>query len=142
MKILLAVDGSKFALDAVDFLVKYASWYRERPSVELLTVHSPVPNLVRFGLRISKAQLARWYGEQGAANLAKASAKLDRARIAHRSTVLVGPIAKTIVQHAARSKCNLILIGSRGMGAAGGLLATSVASKVLHLSKLPVLLAK
>ena len=38
MKILLAVDGSKYSLDAVDCLVDHADWYRESPAVELLTV--------------------------------------------------------------------------------------------------------
>ena len=39
MKILLAVDGSKYSLDAVDSLIEHAGWYREKPQVELLTVH-------------------------------------------------------------------------------------------------------
>ena len=34
MKILLAVDGSKYSLDAVDSLVEHADWFRESPAVE------------------------------------------------------------------------------------------------------------
>ena len=49
MKILLAVDGSKCSLDAVDNVIEHADWYRERPAVELLTVHLPVPKLPRMG---------------------------------------------------------------------------------------------
>jgi nucleotide-binding universal stress UspA family protein len=45
MKILLAVDGSKSSLKAVDHLVEHASWFREAPAIELLTVHLPVPKL-------------------------------------------------------------------------------------------------
>ena len=142
MKILIAVDGSKTALDAVQWLIAHADWYREPPAVELITVHHPVSDLVRAGLRIEKRELTRWYAEQGEANLAQAKKKLQRARLHFRSQVLVGPVAETIVRHARRAKCDLIVIGSSGMGAAASLFAASVATKVLHLSKLPVLLAR
>ena len=33
MKILLAVDGSKNSLDALDCLIEHAGWYREKPQV-------------------------------------------------------------------------------------------------------------
>jgi len=142
MKILVAVDGSKTSLEAVDWLVAHADWYRKPPAVELITVHHPVSNLTRSALRIKKAELTRWYREQGEANLAKAKRKLHKAKLHFRSHVLVGPAAETIVRHAAKSKCDLIVLGSSGMGAAGSLLAASVAAKVLDLATLPVLIAR
>ena len=45
MKILLAVDGSKHSLKAVKTLIDHAGWYREKPAVELVNVHLPVPKL-------------------------------------------------------------------------------------------------
>lgn len=42
MKILVAVDGSKNSLNAVDSVIQHADWYREKPTVELVTVHLPV----------------------------------------------------------------------------------------------------
>jgi nucleotide-binding universal stress UspA family protein len=142
MKILVAVDGSKTALDAVDWLVAHADWYRKPPAVELITVHHTVPELARVALRIDKAELERWRAEQGEANLAPAKKKLQRAKLQFRSHVLVGPAAQTIVRHAAKTKCDLIVLGSSGMGAAGNLLAASVAAKVLDLATLPVLVAR
>ena len=142
MKILVAVDGSKTALGAVDWLVAHAHWYREPPRVELITVHQPVSALARTALRIKKDELARWYREQGEANLAKSKKRLHKARLHFRSRVLVGPVAETIVRHAGKSGCDLIVIGTSGMGATGNLLAASVASKVLDLATLPVLLAR
>ena len=61
MKILLAVDGSKPSLEAVEYLSKHADWYREQPVVELLTVQHPIPSLP--GLQ--KNQLQRFYQEEG-----------------------------------------------------------------------------
>ena len=142
MKILVAVDGSKTSLEAVHWLVAHADWYREPPVVELITVHHSISSLTRGALRIRKDELERWYREQGEANLAAAKKKLQRAKLHFRSHVLVGPVAETIVGHAAKARCHLIVIGTSGMGAAGNLFASSVASKVLDLSKLPVLLAR
>lgn len=142
MKILVAVDGSKPALEAVDWLVAHADWYRKPPAVELVTVHHPVSNLTRAALRIKKGEMTRWYREQGEANLAPAKKRLLKAKLHFRSHVLIGPAAQTIVRHAAKSKCDLIVLGSSGMGAAGNLLAASVAAKVLDLATLPVLVAR
>ena len=142
MKILVAVDGSKPSLDAVDWLIAHVQQFREPPTVQLLTVHEPIPRLARLGLRMKKAEIAKWYRGQGAANLKQAERKLQRARLEYHAQVHVGPVAETIVRHARRTKCDLIVIGTSGMGAAGNLLAASVAAKVLHLAKGPVLLAR
>ena len=142
MKILLAVDGSKNSLDAVDCLIEHADWYRAKPAVELVTVHLPVPRLPRMGLVVGKDQVQRYYAEEGAALLAKAKKKLDAAGIPYQARVLVGPIAETIVEHAKARRCDMIFIGTRGMTAAANMLLGSVATKVLHLSRVPVLLVK
>src|SRR5438094_334685 len=81
MKILLAVDGSKYSLDAVDCLIDHADWYRESPEVELLTVHLPIPKLPGFSLAVGKSQVQRYYQEEGEARLAPAKKKLDAAGI-------------------------------------------------------------
>lgn len=142
MRILVAVDGSTTSLDAVSWVVANAKQLRAPPAIELLTVHEPIPRLARFGLRISKAEVGKWYRAQGEANLKRAKQKLERAKLHFRSYIHVGEAAATIVRHAQRMKCDLIVLGSSGMGAAGNLLAASVATKVLHLAKRPVLLAR
>jgi nucleotide-binding universal stress UspA family protein len=142
MKILLAVDGSKQSLDAVNCVIEHADWYREKPVVELVTVHLPLPRLPRMGLVVGKSQIQRYYQEEGEAALAAAKKRLDAAGIAYAASVLVGQVAETIVQHASKSRCDLIVVGTRGHTAAANLLLGSTATKVLHLSKIPVLLAR
>jgi len=142
MKILLAVDGSKYSLDAVDCLIGHADWYREKPTVELLTVHLPVPKLPRMHLVVGKNQIERYYREEGEAMLAAAKKKLDGAGIPYNATILVGPIAETIAAHAKKARCDLIFIGTHGRTAAGGMLLGSIATKVMHISSVPVLLVK
>jgi nucleotide-binding universal stress UspA family protein len=135
MRILLAVDGSKYALDAVDSLIQHADWYREKPAVELVTVHLPVPKLPRMGLVVGKNQIRRYYEEEGEALLRAAKKKLD-------AQILVGQPGETIVAHAKRMRCDLILVGSQGRSAARNLLVGSVATRVLQLATVPVMLVK
>ena len=142
MKILLAVDGSKSAMRAVDCLIEHADWYRDKPVVELVTVHLPVPKLPNMGLVVSKRQLDAYYRDEGRAALTKAMKKLDAAGIPFYERILVGPVAETLVAHARERRCDLILVGTRGMSAAANMLMGSTATKVLHLSKIPVMLVK
>jgi len=142
MKILLAVDGSKPSLDAVQCLIDHADWYGAKPQVELVTVHLPVPKLPGMGAAVSKAQIQKYYDEEGEACLVQAKKKLDAAGIAYDAHVLVGPVAETIVKQAKSTKCDVIYVGSRGMSAVGKALVGSTASQVLHLSDIPVLLVK
>ena len=142
MKILIAVDGSKPSLDAVDCVIEHADWYRDKPVVELLTVHLPLPKLPRMGMVVGKSQIQRYYQEEGEAALAAAKKKLGAAGIEYEASVQVGKIAETIVQHAVKSRCDLIAVGSRGLTGAANLLLGSTATKVLNLSKVPVLLAR
>jgi len=142
MKILLAVDGSKNSLAAVDCLIEHAGWYREKPVVELLTVHAPLPKLPNFRKVVSKAQIDRYYQEEGETCLAAARTRLERSGISHEARVLVGPTAETIVKHAKDTSCDLICVGTRGMTELGQALQGSTATKVVHISPLPVLLVK
>ncbi len=142
MKILVAVDGSKNSLSAVQCLIDHADWYREKPQVELVTVHLPVPKLPRMGLAVGKSQIQKYYEEEGNARLAAAKKRLAAAGVPFEPRVLVGPIAETIVEHARAKRCDIIYIGTRGMSELGKAMLGSTAAKVLHISSTPVLLVK
>ena len=142
MKILVAVDGSKHALAAVQAVIRQAQWYRERPNVELVTVHLPVPKLPNMGMVVGRRELARYYDEEGRANLARAAKRLKAAGVDFTQHVLVGAIAETIAQHARKAGCDLILVGTRGLTATAGALLGSTATKLLHVAQTPVLLVR
>ena len=142
MRILFAVDGSKPSLKAVRFLVEHADWYREDPAVELVFVHFPVPKLPRMNMVVAASQVRRYYDEEGRAALSKTRELLDAKGIKYAAHVFVGPIAQSIVRHARIARCDLIMIGTRGMTATGNLLLGSTANKIVHISAVPVLLAK
>jgi nucleotide-binding universal stress UspA family protein len=142
MKILVAVDGSAHALNAVRFVTEHAGWYREKPAVELVFVHAPLPHLPRMGMVVSNEQVQRYYQEEGAKGLAGAKRLLDGAQLSYAEHILVGPVAESIVQHANTAACDQIVLATRGMGAAANLLLGSVATRVLHLAAVPVTLVK
>jgi nucleotide-binding universal stress UspA family protein len=142
MKILVAVDGSKPSLKAVQLLIDHCDWYRSPPQVELVTVHLPVPKLPRMGAAVGKQQIEKYYREEGESMLAAARKELDAARIPYQPHVLVGPVAEAIVKHANDKRCDLIYIGTHGRSVLGKALIGSTATKVLHISDLPVLLVK
>ena len=126
----------------MDNAIQHADWYREKPAVELLTVHLPVPKLPRMGLVVGKNQIERYYREEGEAMQAGARKKLAAAGIRYNASILVGPIAETIAAHAKKTRCDLIFIGTHGRSATGKLLLGSIANKVTQISPVPVLLVR
>ena len=56
--------------------------------------------------------------------------------------VLVGSVAESLVKHAKEKRCDLICIGTRGHSELGKALVGSTATKVVHISDIPVLLVK
>ena len=112
--------------------------FKSRPEVELITVHRPVPRVAH----LPRVQLAKYYADEGEAMLSAARKKLEAAGVRYSARALVGPVAETIVQHAKSQRCDLILIGTRGMGEVAAAVVGSTAMKVLHLSTIPVLLIK
>ena len=142
MKILLAVDGSKNSMDAVECLIEHADWYREAPKVELVTVHLPVPKLPNMGKVVGRKELERYYQEEGEGNLMRAAKRLKEAGVEFNPNVLVGPVAETISDFADKKKCDMILVGTRGMTATANALLGSTTTKLLHIAKVPVLLVR
>jgi nucleotide-binding universal stress UspA family protein len=91
---------------------------------------------------IGKEQIEKYYRDEGGQRLAAAKKLLARSGLPYETHILVGPVAETLVRHAKRSGCDLICIGSHGRTALADALIGSTASKVLHISDVPVLLAK
>jgi len=142
MKILLAVDGSKHSLKAVKTLIAHADWYRETPAVELVNVHLPVPRIRGMSAVVGASQIRRYYDREGKVALSKARKLLDAKGIKYSAHILVGPVAETIVRQARLTRCDFVMMGTRGMSAAASLLLGSCASRVVNISPIPVLLVK
>jgi nucleotide-binding universal stress UspA family protein len=140
MKMLVATDGSKPALNAVKYAITLA---RELGSVSitLISVHDDA------GLRAAKAYVgsaavADHLRELSEKELKPARKLLDAAGVKHDMVVRTGPIAPEIVACAKSGKFDLIVLGAKGRSAIADLLLGSVAQRVLATAAQPVLLVK
>ena len=141
MKVLLATDGSKHALDAIESFVDRLAWFREPPAVELVHVHLPIP-VGRAVAWAGKEAVERYYAEEADAALAPAKDLLARREIAFHAAKLVGEPGHEIVRHAEAAGCDLIVVGTRGHGAMANLVMGSVTTKVIALARVPVLVIR
>ena len=141
LKILLAVDGSESAVRATRKLVESAGWYKEPVQIELVTVHLPLPQVGGFAnVVVSQEMIDRYYREEGGKALAPSRKVLDEASLRYTPHILIGEPAHVITEHADKSGCRMIYMGTRGMTAIANLVLGSVATKVLHLTHVPVVL--
>ncbi len=141
MKVLLATDGSKRALDAIEAFVSRLAWFREPPSIELAYVHPPIP-VGRAVAWAGKEAVERYYAEEAADAMKPAEELLVRREVAFTSVKLVGDPGVEIVRHAEGAGCDLIVIGTRGHGAVANLVMGSVATKVLAAARIPVMVIR
>ncbi|HEY9183674.1 MAG TPA: universal stress protein [Gammaproteobacteria bacterium] len=146
MKVVLPFDGSPSAGRAVAYVVDLAARVtKQRITVELINVQDATVDLpgafVRDAADVAE-QLASSALERGGKLLAKPSATLERAGLKARSKVLLGEPADEIAAHVKDTGADAVVMGTRGLGVVGGLVLGSVASKVVHLVKVPVTLVK
>lgn len=140
---LIAFDGSENAMRAIDEVLDTMD--TSKLHVHLLYVCEPVQiNEVAFNkeplldmLSIKKAR-----EEAGLALLTSAKARLESAGVAFDAYVRIGNPAEVITGFSREHHCDLIVMGTRGMGTIKNLLLGSVASKIIHLTEKPLLLVK
>ncbi len=139
-KILLPVDGSEGSLSAARHVAGLA---RLVPGLEVHVV-SVQPTGEDWIVRrlIRPEELAEMEREWSQAVMEPACTILREAGIEPHCHLIQGEVAPSIVRLASELQCDQIVMGTRGQSALTGLLMGSVATKVLHLSPIPVTLVK
>jgi nucleotide-binding universal stress UspA family protein len=140
MKILLAVDGSKFTKKALAFLVTTESLLNASNELHVLHVQPVLPPRVKSVA--GRNLVDNYHLQEAEAVLAPIRKFLDRHPVTYTADWLVGHPAEEIVKAAKRDKAHLIVMGTHGHGALGRLLMGSVAQRVVSDSDVPVLLVK
>jgi nucleotide-binding universal stress UspA family protein len=137
--ILIPCDGSDNALRAVRYA---ASLAKQLPDVylELLNVQDPLPQKVHAAL--SEQEIERWRAGEADLILQPAKQILDAEDAQYQVSTRVGSPANEIARHAHETRCDAIIMGTRGLGAVANLMIGSVATKVIHLVDVPVTLIK
>ncbi len=141
-RILIAVDGSSHSARVAKAAIRQAAACKQAPELHLVYVHLPVPTFGGVIKPIGHAALQRYYREEGEDALRGAKKMFDRAGLACATHVMVGPVAQSLASEAKKLKCDMIVMGTHGMGAVSGMLLGSVAAKTVHLAHCPVLLVR
>jgi len=140
--VLLAVDGSQPSLRAVEQVLALRKDLRDPQTlkVHLLNVQRPVSGDVSSF--INNRSLEEYYAELSDKAMAPAKAALQAAGLPAESHRRVGPPGATIAEMARSQDCGLIVMGARGLGAAGAALLGSATQETIANSAVPVLVVK
>jgi nucleotide-binding universal stress UspA family protein len=146
MKILVPYDGSPPSQRAVEYSLRIATAVG-KPAVEvhLLNVQEADPDVIDYFRRDAADVAARLVSarrDAGAKMLEAPSRTVENADVRVERTVLIGEPADVIGSYADNQRCDMVVMGTRGLGAVGGLLLGSVATKVIQRVKVPVTLVK
>jgi nucleotide-binding universal stress UspA family protein len=138
MNILVPVDGSDPSLRAVEQVIRQYQGATQKPGVHLINVQPSLPGTIR-----GVAELARqFHEEEGAKTLARARKLLDDAKVSYHTHISVGDVGRAVADAVVQHQCDMVVMGSRGMGSVANMVLGSAANKVLHQVQVPVLLVK
>jgi YjbE family integral membrane protein len=140
--VLLPVDGSEASQRAVQQLLALRQDLRDTvtPKIHLLNVQRPVSGDVSSF--VTKHSLQEHYDERHEAALAPARALLSPTGLAFEEHRHVGTPGETIAKTAQALDCDLIVMGTRGLGPRTAALLGGVAQDTIEHADAPVMLVK
>jgi nucleotide-binding universal stress UspA family protein len=138
-KILLPVDGSPHAFEAACFVIGLQPQIAQleahvvavEPKPMDWQTHGMAPEVIHSHLS-TRAMLA----------MKPVLHALSEAGVTHHAHVRLGDAAENIVELCDELGCDTIVMGTRGLGRVASMTLGSVANKVLHLAKVPVVCVK
>lgn len=140
MKILVAVDGSPYTKRALAYLTAHDEWLGAQHRYTCLTVVPGVPP--RAAAQIDRDTLREYYQDEAEKVFKPLRTFFAKQGVEAEFVFKVGHAADTIATVAAKGGHDLIMMGSHGHSALGGLVLGSVSTRVLAQSEVPVLLIR
>lgn len=140
--ILVPFDGSKPARRALNYIVELRKEGFGRGDVHLLNVQ-PAPKLL--GDYASHALMETLNSEAmryGAAINAEGEKTLAESGVDCQCHEVVGEISTAVMAAVDQYNCDAIIMGTRGMNNLANLMMGSVATRVVHEARVPVVLVK
>lgn len=142
-KILVAVDGSQQAAKAALHGAELAL----RMGADLILLHV-VPTLPSYAsispdqLGIVQQDLTKEFFKQGREILSRVKDELANYNINISTEICMGHPADEICKMVTKCGCDLLIMGSRGLGQIKGYLMGSVSNRVCRLAECPVLIMR
>ena len=131
---LIAIDGSEYSNNALAYAANMAETYGA--TLWLLHVFAHPPDLLGYD------DFEKLYARRKCAGQSVLDAALETLGdppVEIRAELREGPEAESILNFAKNSRADIIVMGTRGMGALKGLLLGSVSRKVIHYAGCPVM---
>lgn len=138
MRILLAVDGSKFTKKALAFLSTHEGL--AGPEDHLVVLHVQAPLSPRVTRMVGTETVRGFHQEESEKILKPIEKFLKKHTIPFETQWVVGSPVAEIIAAAKRTKAHMIVMGTHGHGLLGRALMGSVAQRVVADSDVPVLL--
>jgi nucleotide-binding universal stress UspA family protein len=147
MKILVPYDGSAASQRAVEYSLRIATAVgKPTVDVHLLNVQAADASMIdrlRRDAADLAAQLVRESRDAGAKLLERAAKTVEDGGVRSvERTVLIGDPSEVIAAYVERAGCDMVVMGTRGLGPVGGLLLGSVTTKVIQAVSVPITLVK
>jgi nucleotide-binding universal stress UspA family protein len=140
MKVLLAVDGSKYTKKMLAYLATHAELLNTSNQYVIFTVSPDLPPEVEQV--VGGQQVKKYHQDEAEKILAAVDKFLLRHGVAAKSSYKVGNPGDAIAKFAKSGKFDLVVMGSHGHGAWASLIMGSVANQVLAHCETPVLLVR
>lgn len=137
--VLVPIDGSECSLQALHYLIGARDENRGT-TLHLLNVQPAMTGDVRQF--VARSDLDDYRRAQSEEALRLARDLLDAAGIVYQSHLAVGHAADCITRCAEELNCDHIVMGTHGRPALADLLVGSTTLKVLHQTRVPVVLVK
>ena len=139
MKILLAVDGSRYTKKMLAYLATH-DLFTTGSEFSIFTVQPELPPRARAA--VGKEIVDNYHALEAEKVLAPVTKFLLRHGIDAKSTWKTGPVGLTIAKLASSGKFDLVVMGSHGHGALMNMVMGSVATQVLAQCEVPVLIVR
>lgn len=136
LKILVPVDGSKYSNKALAHACELAKMH-DAVLLLIYVVDKSIP--VNFLDRKEYLSLLRNYGKK---IMKKASSVTKQRGVNSKQIIKEGNVSKEIIKAAKSEKCNLIVVGNKGLGATARFFLGSVSTKLAADSPCSVLIVK
>lgn len=137
--ILIPVDGSENSKRALECAIDLAKRY----SAKLTVIHVvPLATAIVTGPEVLAVDVSRQLEESGKNILALAMEVVRSAGLTEHSRMIQGRPGNEIVEVAEEEGIDLIVIGSRGLGAVARFFLGSVSDHVVHNACCPVMIIK
>lgn len=148
LKIGIAVDGSKYGLAAVKYVLRHPALFGPKPDITVLHVVSDfagalMPDMSGLAMPpLSEAEVRNLQQKSFEAAVAPVRKLLARRGVEAAEVCLVGYPGEELAAYAKKHKFDLLVMGSHGYGAFKAAVLGSVATRVMARSTVPLLLIR